>query len=132
MVVNPFRRHDFSRGGFNDRTVIICDQVYFSHIMPRKVWFFSCHWKNLVCHWIQCEREYHVGCLRDHKMADLKVPPYLPLLNSLFDKHEKKSNPMHEAPANVEFQGRIYCMQFYSVLQEVVFMTWTCDFQVTW
>ncbi|XP_074588899.1 uncharacterized protein LOC141844801 isoform X1 [Curcuma longa] len=42
------RCHDFSRGGFNDRTVIICDQ---------------------------CEREYHVGCLRDHKMADLKELP---------------------------------------------------------
>ncbi|XP_010940549.1 uncharacterized protein [Elaeis guineensis] len=42
------RRHDFSKSGFSDRTVIICDQ---------------------------CEREYHVGCLKEHKMADLKELP---------------------------------------------------------
>ncbi|KAJ4788421.1 Acyl-CoA N-acyltransferase with RING/FYVE/PHD-type zinc finger protein [Rhynchospora pubera] len=40
--------HDFSKSGFDDRTVILCDQ---------------------------CQREYHVGCLRDHKMADLKELP---------------------------------------------------------
>ncbi|XP_008779219.1 uncharacterized protein LOC103698933 isoform X1 [Phoenix dactylifera] len=42
------RRHDFCKSGFGDRTVIICDQ---------------------------CEREYHVGCLKEHKMADLKELP---------------------------------------------------------
>ncbi|KAJ1376395.1 Zinc finger, PHD-type [Sesbania bispinosa] len=39
---------DFSRSGFGPRTIIICDQ---------------------------CEKEYHVGCLRDHKMAYLKELP---------------------------------------------------------
>ncbi|XP_020581089.1 uncharacterized protein LOC110025141 [Phalaenopsis equestris] len=42
------RQHDFSRFGFDRRTVIICDQ---------------------------CEIEYHVGCLKDHGMADLQVLP---------------------------------------------------------
>ncbi|XP_020672201.1 uncharacterized protein LOC110092139 [Dendrobium catenatum] len=42
------RQHDFSRSGFDRRTVIICDQ---------------------------CETEYHVGCLKDHDMADLQVLP---------------------------------------------------------
>ncbi|KAJ1419462.1 Zinc finger, PHD-type [Sesbania bispinosa] len=39
---------DFSQSGFGPRTIIICDQ---------------------------CEKEYHVGCLRDHKMAYLKELP---------------------------------------------------------
>ncbi|TKY62074.1 Increased DNA methylation 1 [Spatholobus suberectus] len=39
---------DFSRSGFGPRTIILCDQ---------------------------CEKEYHVGCLRDHKMAFLKELP---------------------------------------------------------
>nr|XP_043611231.1 uncharacterized protein LOC122582862 [Erigeron canadensis] len=42
------RCHDFSKTVFNDRTVIVCDQ---------------------------CEREYHIGCLREHNMADLKELP---------------------------------------------------------
>ncbi|KAF5186145.1 Increased dna methylation [Thalictrum thalictroides] len=42
------RRHDFSKSGFGPSTVIICDQ---------------------------CEKEYHVGCLKDHNMADLKELP---------------------------------------------------------
>ncbi|CAL0316940.1 unnamed protein product [Lupinus luteus] len=42
------RGSDFSRSGFGPRTVIFCDQ---------------------------CEKEYHVGCLRDHKMAYLKELP---------------------------------------------------------
>ncbi|KAK7392515.1 hypothetical protein VNO78_20957 [Psophocarpus tetragonolobus] len=42
------RCSDFSRSGFGPRTIIICDQ---------------------------CEKEYHVGCLRDHKMAYLKELP---------------------------------------------------------
>ncbi|XP_038991936.1 uncharacterized protein LOC120115253 [Hibiscus syriacus] len=37
--------HASSKSGFGPRTVILCDQ---------------------------CEREYHVGCLRDHNMDDLK------------------------------------------------------------
>ncbi|KAJ7976876.1 Zinc finger, FYVE/PHD-type [Quillaja saponaria] len=42
------RCYDFSRSGFGPRTIILCDQ---------------------------CEKEYHVGCLRDHKMAYLKELP---------------------------------------------------------
>ncbi|KAK1426050.1 hypothetical protein QVD17_14718 [Tagetes erecta] len=42
------RSHDFSRSTFNDRTVIVCDQ---------------------------CENEYHIGCLRERNMADLKKLP---------------------------------------------------------
>ncbi|XP_057424121.1 increased DNA methylation 1-like isoform X2 [Lotus japonicus] len=42
------RGSDFSRSGFGPRTIIICDQ---------------------------CEKEYHVGCLRDHKIAYLKELP---------------------------------------------------------
>ncbi|XP_068640064.1 uncharacterized protein [Aristolochia californica] len=42
------RRHDFSKSGFGPRTVLLCDQ---------------------------CEKEYHVGCLREHKMGDLKELP---------------------------------------------------------
>ncbi|EPS71321.1 hypothetical protein M569_03436, partial [Genlisea aurea] len=42
------REHDFSSPEFTDRTVILCDQ---------------------------CEREYHVGCLRENEMDDLKALP---------------------------------------------------------
>ncbi|KZV30763.1 hypothetical protein F511_40713 [Dorcoceras hygrometricum] len=42
------RGHDFSAVEFNDSTVIICDQ---------------------------CEKEYHVGCLREHKIDDMKELP---------------------------------------------------------
>ncbi|OWM73735.1 hypothetical protein CDL15_Pgr026839 [Punica granatum] len=42
------RGHGFARSGFGPRTVIICDQ---------------------------CEKEFHVGCLRDHKIANLKELP---------------------------------------------------------
>ncbi|KAB2073875.1 hypothetical protein ES319_A07G114800v1 [Gossypium barbadense] len=42
------RGHDFSKSGFGPRTVILCDQ---------------------------CEREYHVGCLRNHNIDDLKELP---------------------------------------------------------
>ncbi|KAL9252775.1 Increased DNA methylation 1-like protein [Drosera capensis] len=42
------RGHDFSRTGFGPTTVIICDQ---------------------------CEKEYHVGCLRSHKIQELKELP---------------------------------------------------------
>lgn len=38
----------FSKSGFGPRTIILCDQ---------------------------CEKEFHVGCLRDHKLADLKELP---------------------------------------------------------
>ncbi|KAK4772947.1 hypothetical protein SAY87_027966 [Trapa incisa] len=40
--------YDFSRSGFGPRTIIICDQ---------------------------CEQEFHIGCLRDRKMANLKELP---------------------------------------------------------
>ncbi|XP_010528338.1 PREDICTED: uncharacterized protein LOC104805464 [Tarenaya hassleriana] len=42
------RSHDFSVGKFDDRTVILCDQ---------------------------CEKEYHVGCLRENGLCDLKEIP---------------------------------------------------------
>ncbi|XP_020092860.1 uncharacterized protein LOC109713269 [Ananas comosus] len=42
------KSHDFSKSTFDDHTVLICDQ---------------------------CEKEYHVGCLRDRNMADLKELP---------------------------------------------------------
>nr|BAF00696.1 hypothetical protein [Arabidopsis thaliana] len=42
------RSHDFSIGKFDDRTVILCDQ---------------------------CEKEYHVGCLRENGFCDLKEIP---------------------------------------------------------
>ncbi|KAJ4971268.1 hypothetical protein NE237_004367 [Protea cynaroides] len=42
------RGHDFSVAKFDERTVILCDQ---------------------------CEREFHVGCLRDHELCDLKELP---------------------------------------------------------
>ncbi|KAL0370126.1 UNVERIFIED_CONTAM: Increased DNA methylation 1 [Sesamum angustifolium] len=42
------RGHDFSKSGFTDRTVIICDQ---------------------------CEKEYHVGCLKEQNIDDLKRLP---------------------------------------------------------
>ncbi|GAV58912.1 PHD domain-containing protein [Cephalotus follicularis] len=42
------RAYDFSKSGFNPRTILLCDQ---------------------------CEREYHVGCLKTFKMADLKELP---------------------------------------------------------
>ncbi|KAG4215967.1 hypothetical protein ERO13_A01G212100v2 [Gossypium hirsutum] len=42
------RACDFSKSGFGPRTVILCDQ---------------------------CEKEYHIGCLKTHKMADLREIP---------------------------------------------------------
>ncbi|KAJ0259634.1 Acyl-CoA N-acyltransferase with RING/FYVE/PHD-type zinc finger domain-containing protein [Hirschfeldia incana] len=42
------RSHDFSIGVFDERTVILCDQ---------------------------CEKEYHVGCLRENGLCDLKEIP---------------------------------------------------------
>uniref|UniRef100_A0A7N0RHM4 PHD-type domain-containing protein n=1 Tax=Kalanchoe fedtschenkoi TaxID=63787 RepID=A0A7N0RHM4_KALFE len=42
------RAHDFSAAKFDDRTVMICDQ---------------------------CEKEYHVGCLRESGLCDLKELP---------------------------------------------------------
>nr|XP_043613541.1 uncharacterized protein LOC122585478 [Erigeron canadensis] len=42
------RAHDFSKSGFGPRTVIICDQ---------------------------CEKEYHVGCLKEYEMDDLMALP---------------------------------------------------------
>ncbi|XP_042512824.1 uncharacterized protein LOC122087686 isoform X2 [Macadamia integrifolia] len=45
---NLCRGHGFSKSKFGPRTVLLCDQ---------------------------CEKEFHVGCLRDHKMTDLKELP---------------------------------------------------------
>ncbi|KAL5580147.1 hypothetical protein UlMin_012589 [Ulmus minor] len=42
------RGHDFSKSGFDSSTVLFCDQ---------------------------CEREFHVGCLKDHGMQDLQELP---------------------------------------------------------
>ncbi|CAN4117156.1 unnamed protein product [Withania somnifera] len=71
------RCYDFSKSGFGPRTVILCDQ---------------------------CEKEYHVGCLKKRKIADLKELPkgkwfccvdckriYSALQNSLSSGEEKLS-----------------------------------------
>ncbi|PHT37800.1 hypothetical protein CQW23_21373 [Capsicum baccatum] len=71
------RCYDFSKSGFGPRTVILCDQ---------------------------CEKEYHVGCLKKRKIADLKELPkgkwfcsvdckriYSALQNSLTSGEEKLS-----------------------------------------
>ncbi|XP_059290496.1 uncharacterized protein LOC132044038 isoform X3 [Lycium ferocissimum] len=71
------RCYDFSKSGFGPRTVILCDQ---------------------------CEKEYHVGCLKKRKIADLKELPkgkwfccvdckriYSALQNSLNSGEEKLS-----------------------------------------
>ncbi|KAI3687860.1 hypothetical protein L1987_81563 [Smallanthus sonchifolius] len=42
------RSYDFCEDGFNDQTVIVCDQ---------------------------CELEFHIGCLREHYIANLKALP---------------------------------------------------------
>ncbi|XP_078427656.1 uncharacterized protein LOC144700125 [Wolffia australiana] len=42
------RAHDFCKSGFGPRTVLLCDQ---------------------------CEREFHVGCLKEHGMGDFKELP---------------------------------------------------------
>ncbi|KAM1386015.1 hypothetical protein PS1_032516 [Malus domestica] len=42
------RGYDFSKSGFGPRTIILCDQ---------------------------CEKEFHVGCLKKHKMSNLKELP---------------------------------------------------------
>ncbi|XP_059626948.1 uncharacterized protein LOC132269709 [Cornus florida] len=101
------RQHDFSKSGFSPRTVIICDQ---------------------------CEKEYHVGCLKEHKMDDLKGLPEgkwfccmecsrihyalqklvvsgeekLPetLLNVIKKKHEEKSSE-NSASADLDLRWRL-------------------------
>lgn len=68
------RQHDFGKKKFSERTVLLCDQVSSSitsiHDMPvlscRAVFIF-------VLLFVQCGREYHVGCLKEHNMADLTV-----------------------------------------------------------
>ncbi|KAL8509539.1 hypothetical protein ACS0TY_016668 [Phlomoides rotata] len=47
-VAFDLRGNDFSKPGFGPRTVILCDQ---------------------------CEKEYHVGCLKNCKLADRKKLP---------------------------------------------------------
>ncbi|CAH9090265.1 unnamed protein product [Cuscuta europaea] len=72
------RGYDYSCSGFGPRTVILCDQ---------------------------CEKEYHIGCLKQHKMADLKELPkgkwfccsdckriYSVLQNLLSSREEKLPN----------------------------------------
>ncbi|KAK4408449.1 Increased DNA methylation 1 [Sesamum angolense] len=48
IEIRFLRRHDFCKKGFSARTIIICDQ---------------------------CEKEYHVGCLKEHNIDDLKELP---------------------------------------------------------
>jgi hypothetical protein len=92
---------DFSKSGFGPRTIILCDQVCtlvlmsLQNLLWHRVYFFFLllwfsdwctyelstygfvlfYWANLTLPplLLQCEKEYHVGCLRDHKMAFLKV-----------------------------------------------------------
>lgn len=55
---------------------MICDQVcfkYFIKLVSNFMGFVLSFCDNSEFFHFQCEREYHVGCLRDHKMADLKV-----------------------------------------------------------
>lgn len=64
------RGYDFSKSGFGPRTVILCDQVLFmASLIDLNVESYTL---NIVS-FLQCEKEYHVGCLKKCKIADLKV-----------------------------------------------------------
>lgn len=71
------RGHSFCRLGFNSRTVIICDQVPCWSLLYRSVPLKSVsgfhHFRFFFLFSPQCEKEFHVGCLKEHNMADLKV-----------------------------------------------------------
>lgn len=79
------RAHDFSVDYFDDRTVIICDQVCFAtycYMILHSVSFplpISLPHQVLILISVillvsmQCEKEYHVGCLRGDGRCDLKV-----------------------------------------------------------
>ncbi|CAH1424276.1 unnamed protein product [Lactuca virosa] len=54
------RAYDFNTVGFSDKIVLVCDKLDF---FPKP---FS----------IPCEREYHIGYLREHKKIDLKELPF--------------------------------------------------------
>ncbi|KAL0418260.1 UNVERIFIED_CONTAM: Increased DNA methylation 1 [Sesamum radiatum] len=62
------RRHDFCKKGFSARTIIICDQ---------------------------CEKEYHVGCLKEHNIDDLKR---LPEALSDVVKMKSEGQDLHKNP----------------------------------
>uniref|UniRef100_A0A453TEK7 PHD-type domain-containing protein n=1 Tax=Aegilops tauschii subsp. strangulata TaxID=200361 RepID=A0A453TEK7_AEGTS len=57
------KQHDFGKKKFSERTVLLCDQ---------------------------CGREYHVGCLKEHNMADLTVISLARyILKFLYNKNEE-------------------------------------------
>ncbi|KAL4573385.1 hypothetical protein LXL04_020188 [Taraxacum kok-saghyz] len=66
--------HDFSKSVFNDRIVTVCDQVnrYLNLVLVN---LDLCLFPLLITWLCRCEREYHIGCLREHKMADLEALP---------------------------------------------------------
>ena len=69
------RSHDFSIGKFDDRTVILCDQVLlflvsYSRFSLPTSFLSNGHFSSLL---LKCEKEYHVGCLRENELCDLKV-----------------------------------------------------------
>ena len=69
---------DFLRGGFGDRTMIICDQ---------------------------CEREFHIGCLAEHGRARLTELPDgapLPPCSTLRKQCHTPSAPASTAGARFE------------------------------
>lgn len=63
------RACDFSDDGFSDRTVIVCDQVF--NLIFSVYDFFHVVFIDLSPS--QCEKEYHIGCLRVHKEIFLQV-----------------------------------------------------------
>ncbi|KAL9688704.1 hypothetical protein QQ045_033128 [Rhodiola kirilowii] len=85
------RACDYTKSGFDSRTIIICDQ---------------------------CELEFHVGCLKKHKMADLKKLPkgkwfcgddcntIYASLRKLLDRGEVKLPDVLLAPAKKRREGK--------------------------
>ena len=82
------RGADINKSGFGPSTVILCDQVLFHLSMPVCLVFSLIIDINMdlskstvglqlstmdFFDFSQCEKEYHVGCLKKNKMADLKV-----------------------------------------------------------
>ncbi|KAK3175548.1 hypothetical protein Dsin_033196 [Dipteronia sinensis] len=82
------RGRDFCRSGFGSRTVMLCDQVFSLFLLLLLLFFiFVLVWtwcrSRINCLvsllndmlFLQCEREYHVGCLKENGMEDLKELP---------------------------------------------------------
>ncbi|KZV29464.1 hypothetical protein F511_03749 [Dorcoceras hygrometricum] len=100
------RGYDFSKSGFGPRTVLLCDQ---------------------------CEKEYHVGCLKKCKMADLKVRMfsflrkiyYLILISLLFCPYTLVSlsdsvSICCEGATKGKWFCSLNCKRMYSALQDLL------------